>query len=139
MRTLFLALAWTLLMAASACSLMVDTSTTQCRSDRDCARFGAVCSLEQRVCVSPVVSDHPDASHTDVAASPGSNETPDAGRADTPGDLAAPRCTGPGGCFACTPTSEEQILSLCTDSLCVPFDNARVTLLTSDGHLRPLP
>jgi hypothetical protein len=51
-RTLFFALAWTLLMAASACSLMVDTSITQCRSDQDCTRFGAVCDRAQRVCVS---------------------------------------------------------------------------------------
>lgn len=124
MRTLFFAWAWTLLMAASACSLMVDTSITQCRSDQDCTRFGAVCDRAQRVCVS---------------ASPTAPETPDAGLSDATGALPAPSCTGPGGCFACTPTTEEQIASLCTDSTCVPFDNARVTLLTADGHLRPLP
>jgi hypothetical protein len=110
-------------MAAGACSLMVDTNTTQCRSDSDCARFGAVCNQEQRVCVN--------------ANGPGSA---DGGRADPPSDtMAAPTCTGPGGCYACTPTSEEQIVSQCTDSTCVPFDNARVTLLAPDGHLRPLP
>ncbi len=123
-RTLLFALAWTLLMAASACSLMVDTSTAQCRSNQDCVRFGAACNLEQRVCVS---------------ASPGGMESPDAGRLDAPGDLAGPSCTGPGGCFACTPVTEEQIASQCTDSTCVPFDNGRVTLLAPDGHLRPLP
>lgn len=124
MRILFLALFWTLLMAASACSLVVDTSTTQCRSDQDCARFGAVCNREQRVCVS---------------ASPAATGSPDAGLSDTPGDLAGPSCMGSNGCYACTPTNEEQLASLCTDSICIPFDNARVTLLTSDGHLRPLP
>ncbi len=123
MRTLFFALVWTLFIAASACSFMVDTSTTQCRSNSECARFGAVCDLQQRVCVNaaPV-------------------ESADAGRFDSPSDtMGPPSCTGPAGCFACIPTTEEQIVSQCTDSTCVPFDNSRVTLLTPDGHLRPLP
>jgi len=124
MRILFLALLWTLLMAAGACSLVVDTSTTQCRSDQDCVRFGAVCDREERVCVS---------------ASPAIMESPDAGIEDTQSDQAGSSCLGPGGCYACPPTNDEQLASLCTDSICIPFDNARVTLLTPDGRLRPLP
>lgn len=125
MRTLFFALIWTLFMAAGACSLVVDTSITQCRSDRDCTRFGAVCNLEQRVCQN---------------ASTSPEQRLDSGTPDVVTDTAAePICQGPNGCYACPPTTETEIVSQCTDSLCVPFDNSRVTLLGADGRLRPLP
>jgi hypothetical protein len=109
------------LLFAGACSFTLDTNTTQCKSDTDCQRFtGTVCDVKQRVCV--VVRD----------AGMG---TPDAATtADT-----VPSCSGPSGCFACTPLDESQILSHCTDSTCVPFDNRRLTRLGDDGGLRPLP
>jgi len=100
---------------------MLDTNTTQCHSDKDCQRFaGAVCEVSQRVCVAP----------RDAGAT-----TPDA---RTTAD-AVESCTGPSGCFTCTPTDESQILFHCTDSTCVPFDNTRLTLVGSDGGFRPLP
>ena len=106
---------------AGSCTLTLDTSTTQCQGDKDCQRFaGATCDVSQRVCVA----------RRDAGAS-----TPDAG---TTAD-ATQSCTGPGRCFACTPSNESEILSHCTDSTCVPFDNNRLTLVGTDDGLRPLP
>ena len=106
---------------AGACSYTLDTNISQCKIDKECQRFaGAVCDVNQHVCV---------ASHDAGMV------TPDAGSsADT-----AASCSGPSGCFACTPSDESQILSHCTDSTCVPFDNNRLTLVGGDGGLRPLP
>jgi hypothetical protein len=115
-----------LVLLAGSCSFMLDTSTTQCQSDQDCQRFaGAVCDPSKRVCVASRDASISDAS-TAIADV---NST-----ADT-----AESCTGPGGCFSCTPSNETQILSHCTDTVCVPFDNKRLTLLGDDGGLRPLP
>lgn len=106
---------------ASACTFMLDTSTTQCRSDQECQRFaGSICDMGQRVC---------------VAARDASTSVPDVG---STADAVA-SCTSPNGCFACTPSNESEILSHCTDSTCVPFDNNRLMLRGSDGALRPLP
>jgi hypothetical protein len=104
-----------------ACSLTLDTSTTQCQSDQDCRRFtGSVCNVTNRVCVAP----------RDAGTS-----VPDVG---STADAVA-SCIGPNGCFACTPNNESEILSHCTDSTCVPFDNNRLMLMGSDSALRPLP
>ena len=104
-----------------ACSLTLDTSTTQCQSDQDCRRFtGSVCEVTSRVCVAP----------RDAGTS-----VPDVGSTAD----AAEGCSGPSGCFSCAPSNEAQILSHCTDSICVPFDNNRLTLLGDEGALRPLP
>ena len=113
---------------AGSCTFTLDTSTAQCHSDKDCQRFpGAVCDLGQRVC---------------VASRDAGTSAPDAGSSTPEAGLTADAvesCTGPSGCFTCTPTDESQILSHCTDSTCVPFDNNRLTLVGSDGGLRPLP
>jgi hypothetical protein len=115
---LFRLAAASVLLAAS-CSFMLDLGTTQCQSDQDCQRFPrAVCDVPNRVCVAPR-----DAGIADV------NSTGDA--EDT--------CTGSSGCFSCTPSNEAQILSHCTDTVCMPFDNKRLTLMGGDGGLRPLP
>ena len=109
------------LLLAGACSFMLDTSTTQCQSDQDCQRFaGAVCDVIDRVCVA---SRDASTSSSDV----------------DPTTDAAESCNGPSGCFSCTPSNETQILSHCTDTVCVPFDNKRLTLMGDDGALRPLP
>lgn len=106
---------------AGACSLMLDTSVTQCNSDNDCRAFtGTVCDVGNHVCLG-----RPDASTGLAEVGP-------------PIDAAA-ACTGPGGCFSCTPSNETEILSHCTDTTCVPFDNRRLTLMADDGSLRPLP
>lgn len=42
-----------------------------------------------------------------------------------PGDCDG--ATGDGGCYACTPTNNDQLENACTDSTCLPFDdNARI-------------
>jgi len=106
---------------AGSCTFTLDTSTSQCHSDEDCQRVaGAICDLSQRVCVPA----------RDAGTSP-----PDAGSTAD----AVKSCSGPSSCFACTPSNESEILSHCTDSTCVPFDNSRLTLMGSDGGLRPLP
>ena len=106
---------------AGACTFMLDTSTTQCHSDEECQRFaGTVCNVSQRVCVP---SRDAGAAVADVGLAPD----------------AAASCTDPSGCFACTPSNESEMISHCTDSTCVPFDNNRLTLMGSDGGLRPLP
>jgi hypothetical protein len=97
-----------------ACTLFLNHDANQCSADVDCASFGqSVCDLATHVCIS-----NPDASAT-------------ANDADT--------CIGTSGCYLCTPSNEQQILSACSDSTCVPFDNTRLTNLNLDGTLKPLP
>jgi len=53
---------------------------------------------------------------------------------------ASDECTGPGGCYACTPTTNDQFLNSCGGGQCIGFDPARVApFLTADGGLPPLP
>ncbi len=52
---------------------------------------------------------------------------------------ASDECVGPNGCWACTPTTNDQFLNACGGQ-CVTFDTTRVTpFLTADGSLPPLP
>ena len=52
---------------------------------------------------------------------------------------ATDECVGPNGCWACTPTTNDQFLNACS-STCISFDESRITpLLTADGSLPPLP
>jgi hypothetical protein len=52
---------------------------------------------------------------------------------------ASDECVGPNGCWACTPTTNDQFLNACSGS-CVTFDETRLNgLLTADGGLPPLP
>jgi hypothetical protein len=114
----------------TACSWTLDTSITQCTRDKDCQAFaGTVCDVRNGVCVKP----------HDAGAAVAEVSAPVADAASDAASDATPSCTGPGGCFACTPGDESEILSHCTDSLCVPFDNKRLTLMADDGSLRPLP
>lgn len=52
---------------------------------------------------------------------------------------AAGSCDGANGCYACTPVTLEQHLNQCTDSQCVPFDNAARLPLFNGGNLPPIP
>jgi hypothetical protein len=107
---------------AGACSLLLDTSVTQCTRDKDCQSFaGTVCDVQDSVCVKP--------------RDAGTNFA----EAGAPVDAAADTCVGPAGCFSCAPSNESEIISHCTDTICVPFDNKRLTLMADDGSLRPLP
>jgi hypothetical protein len=52
---------------------------------------------------------------------------------------ATDECVGPNGCWACTPTTNDQFLNACS-STCISFDQTRLTsLLAADGGLPPLP
>jgi hypothetical protein len=115
--TLGLGLPLAALSLLQACSVLLNSDTTQCQSDPDCEHFSqTVCDLKSHVCVAsptlPVDSGAPD-----VTVS----------------------CLAPSGCFQCTPTTDQEFLSGCTDSTCIPFDNKRLTNLSPDGTLKPLP
>lgn len=52
---------------------------------------------------------------------------------------AGDECVGPNGCWACTPTTNDELLNACGGQ-CVGFEPARIApFLTADGGLPPLP
>jgi len=68
--------------------------------------------------------------------------TSSVGDASSVGSGGARTCDADAGlkCYPCTPTNSEQIANACTLAACVPFDDgARLTKLTVDGGLPPLP
>ena len=107
-----LALALPPVIVGAACSL-TDVRRDACTSDAQCAAafgLGSSCG-PGGYCTDPTVS----------SSCAGMN---DAGVA----------------CYACTPTTTQEIENACTGSTCVPFDDAtRLTNLTADGGLPPLP
>jgi len=63
-----------------------------------------------------------------------------AGGVCVPASSGTAGCVGPDGCFACAPEQPEEFLNACTDSACVPFDNAQLEgLLLEDGSVPPVP
>jgi hypothetical protein len=73
MRTLFSALI-VLLVALSACSLIVDKNGDQCTSNADCSRFRAArCDLALRVCVA-AAGDLPDVEGGSLPEMPGAGD-----------------------------------------------------------------
>lgn len=110
------------LLLGASCSLLLPSEATQCQSTADCTRFGqAVCDTDRHVC-------------RPSAPAPVDSSAPDVFSPDT-----APVCQIPGGCFRCTPSTDPEFFSACTESTCIPFDNRRVTNLNPDGTLKPLP
>jgi len=104
-----LGLAAALAIAAAACSLG-NVSHDDCTGDAQCsAAFGAGSRCDQGFC-SP-------------ATSPGCQKTGADGRA----------------CFGCAPKTAGDFLNACSDATCSPFDDKRLTKLTPDGGLPPLP
>lgn len=74
------------------------------------------------------------------AASAGDAMAPDAVATD--GDDAGcvdPSGFGGKGCWRCERNTREELLNGCTGASCQPFDNARVTKLSADGGLPPVP
>ena len=105
-----------------SCSVLLSSDATQCQSNADCARFGpAICNTERHVCA------------------PSPSVPVDGGVRDTAGADTALVCHVPGGCFQCTPVTDPEFLSACTDSTCIPFDNSRLTNVNYDGTLKLLP
>lgn len=85
-------------------------------------------------------TDTTDTNTTDVTdvGDTGSPDVVDTG--DTSADTEPEVCDDPSGCWACTPTNQNQLLNGCTDVAGVRFDNAaRLPLLNDDGTLPPLP
>ena len=97
--------------ALAACSLLVNKSTAQCSSDSDC--HSSTYSLcQDSVCVDP----------------------------RTVGAAGSTGCMGPNGCVPCAADAGVDFLNACTNSMCVPFDNAtRLKNLSADGGRKPLP
>jgi len=90
---------------------LLDKSTTQCRSDSDC-HSATFSACHENVCVDPHLL----------------------GAAGSSG------CAGPNACVRCAPEAGTDFLNACTDSNCVPFDNAvRLKNLSADGGLKALP
>lgn len=108
------------LLVIYSCSVIVETRDTQCQSDSDCTSFAADahCDPTSRVCVGP----------SSGSSSSGSSS----GGCSVDGGIDG------GGCYACTPVDDSQLLNACTTG-CVAFDNKRVTLLPADGKLPSLP
>jgi hypothetical protein len=139
----------------------------QCRTSADCAGYGAaVCQVETHVCVPLTLTDAAladAAPAADVAEAPLADALgadggdahdrapadaplPDLGVdlavADAPVDQPVPieSCRQPAGCLPCAPGVHPTLLNACSDTTCVPFDNAaRLQNRAPDGGLRPLP
>lgn len=127
MRAPFVALCLSLV---SSCSLLIDKKADQCASDRDCVRFpGTTCDQELRLC-STEVGLH------DAGKRPKTVESDAGAPKDAPADVADP-CSDPSGCFACTPTTDQQFANACSPARCHPFDN-EARLKRRDASLLPL-
>ena len=105
------------------CSILLDTSTQQCQSNSDCARFpNAVCDVSNHLCTPRL----PSSLGSDGSAGP-----------EVGG---APACHDESGCLPCPGGAPPTLLEACTSARCVPFDNkARLANLQADGGLKPLP
>jgi hypothetical protein len=110
--TLALAGALGLVAVAAACSLS-DVKRTTCTNDNQCAgAFGAGSTCQAGYCTDPVPAPTCNPAGTDSAGHP---------------------------CFACPPMKTVEFHTACTDAKCASFDNTRLTNLTADGGLPPLP
>jgi hypothetical protein len=103
------ALAAVLVMSAGACSLG-NLQRADCSSDAQCASlFGAGNRCDKGYCTA----------------------------------VTNAQCTAPGEdgrpCFHCTPKAPAELANACTRATCAPFDEKRLTKLTADGGLPPLP
>jgi hypothetical protein len=130
---LFLSIPFAMAML-SGCSLILDKRADQCSSDTECARFeGTRCDMKTRLCVG--ISDDAGTPPNQDSSSPIEAAPPDA-----PDEGDALPCRGANGCFQCTPTTDIQFASACSDAACQPFDNrTRLKNLRPDGGLLPLP
>ncbi|MEO5770105.1 MAG: hypothetical protein ABIS92_17250 [Polyangia bacterium] len=125
---------------AVGCTLALDTRVAQCRTNQDCAKFaGSTCDEVSRRCV--LVSGVAPDSGGGGGGTSGVAGTAGRGAGGAAGGASGPRCRTASGCVACTREKVlEELLNVCTDATCVPFDNrVRLTNLDADGGLKPLP
>jgi hypothetical protein len=113
--------------AATACSLLLNLSDTQCSTDADCRKLSASAVCTNNICQLP-------------AETGGGDDGPVAEGGEAQGsDAGAEACTqGPPGCFTGTPSSDPDFYNQCTCSQYMAFDNcARIGLC--DGAAPPMP
>ncbi len=115
----------------ASCSLLIDDRADQCSVTADCARFpGTTCDAVLRTCrFTPIIDEAP------INGSANASGRTDAGVSGAAsGEL---RAVGDGGC---APPGDVPNANACTNARCRRFDNvARLTKLTRDGGLPPLP
>jgi hypothetical protein len=127
-RFTFAVAAFGLVIASAACSLIVNTDTTQCSTDGDCAGFAAGAVCRDSVCVK--------------AGGPGSGLDGDVEGSTNgeggPGGEAGPLGPCQTGGFRGTPTTNAEFLNQCTGAQCLPFDNcAKLGLCGGDAGFLP--
>ena len=98
------------LAASGACSLLVESTTDQCKTHQDCGELGAFSVCSAGICVKPA-----------PAADAGSD---------------ASDASDGGPCFTGVPATNLEFLNQCTAGVCEPFDNC-VRLGLCDGATLP--
>jgi hypothetical protein len=118
------------LAVCGACSLLVESTTDQCKTNQDCSRFGAFSVCNAGICVKPTsMVDAGSDANDDGDAS-------DAGDASDDGDASD---AGDGeSCFSGKATTDPEFLNHCTDAGCEPFDNCARLGLCADAAVPPL-
>ncbi len=100
------------LVATGACSLLVESTTDQCKTSGDCSSFGAFSVCNAGICVKP------------TAVADGGSDGSDG--------------SDEGTCFTGAPTTDLQFFNQCTEQDCDPFDNCARLGLCADAALPPL-
>lgn len=103
-----------LLASASGCSVLVGFKD-ECTRNEDCASKGAGLVCMSNLCVSDESMNTQDAGVDCSAWNPATGE-----------------------CFPCAAQNQLQLLNACTGSMCVPFDESRVTKIM-DGSFPAVP
>ena len=101
------------LLSASGCSLLVDFED-ECTTNEECASKGAGLVCVSNLCV-----------------------TQESAQGDAGVDCSA-WTPATGECYACPAENQLQLLNSCTGSMCVPFDESRVTKIV-DGSFPAVP
>jgi hypothetical protein len=120
------------LLAVYSCSLIVETSSTQCQTDMDCANIAGYpkCNTATGVCVTNGSSSSSGMSSSGTTSS--SSGSPPS--CDVDGGIDAGGCYDTSLAMCSMNLDNSQLLNGCTTG-CIAFDNTRVTLL--DGGVLP--
>ncbi len=115
-----------LLLPVVACSVLLNTSSDQCKSDDDCKKLSATATCQANVCVDGAGTGEAGASDGNTA----DGTTSDGSTAKDGGVT-----SGFDGCFPGKPTTAGQIQNACTSSECMTFDNCKMLGLCDDAGL----
>ena len=110
------------LAASGACSLLVESTTDQCKTSQDCSEFGAFSVCSAGICVKPAPIGDAGADASDASDGDSGSDASDDG----------------GSCFTGVPTTDLEYLNQCTDGVCEPFDNCVRLGLCGSATLPPL-